>query len=331
MIPFEGVIDAAIGHGQAIVDRLQHAIRGRAADYHYGWSTARDLLQIAGSGATLWALYKHKRIALPLSVATTAVTAGLTAISAWRDPVPEHEQDLPTEEKVRNKVVNALVDASPNIAGTLSIALNPVARAAIDQPMDLVQRNPNLPFTTGEHIRNAVSLYGAYTMVGHWLEMLFCQLIRLGIVGGDYDRSNTMLWDWWLHPFPAEGIAGLMIAGALSPLREVLLKKFGGRIAPALVLSFLANQVVCTSIDYLTGMVANRNYELWDYRDMPFNFQGQICLQNSLVYTTAATLVAWIAYPARDSWLRRVPADAANLAFSAFAPVYAFLCFIYFV
>ena len=185
--------------------------------------------------------------------------------------------------------------------------------------------------SASRYTRNVGSMYAVYTIVGHWLEMLFCQLIRLGIVDGDYDRSNTMLWDWWLHPFPAEGIAGVLIAGALSPLREVLLKHFNGKIAPALVLNFLANQVVCTSIDYLTGMVANRNYELWDYRNMPFNFQGQICLQNSLVYTTAATFIAWVAYPARDRWLRRLPADVVNTACAALAPSYAFLCLTYFV
>jgi uncharacterized membrane protein len=140
-----------------------------------------------------------------------------------------------------------------------------------------------------------------------------------------------MLWDWWLHPFPAEGIAGLLIAGGLSPLRERLLKAFGGHVVPALAVSFLVNQVACTSIDYLTGMVANRNYELWDYRDMPFNFQGQICLQNSIVYTTAATLVAWVIYPARDRWLRHLPKDVADLGFSAMAPAYALLTLVYFV
>ena len=140
-----------------------------------------------------------------------------------------------------------------------------------------------------------------------------------------------MLWDWWLHPFPAEGIAGVLIALLLSPLREHLLKLTGGRTVPALAASFLVNQVACTSIDYLTGMVANRNYELWDYREMPFNFQGQVCLQNSLVYTAAATLVAWVAYPARQKWLRVMPDDATNLMAAAFLPVYAFLCQLYFI
>jgi hypothetical protein len=284
-------------------------------------------------------MYKRKRLTIPVSIATAAVTAGLTAASAAFDPAPTNvvagdsgeEVQLEAPTLVRDKVVNAIADCLPSIAGALTVAFSSSAQTTLTKPMDLLPRDPSIPWTLAEHVRNATSLYAEYSIVGHWLEMLFCQLIKLGVVGGDYDRSNTMLWDWWLHPFPAEGIAGVLIAGGLSPLREVLLKRFGGRVLPALALSFLANQVVCTSIDYLTGMVANRNYELWDYREMPFNFQGQICLQNSLVYTTAATIVAWWAYPARDAWLRRLPPDVVNTVYSALASAYAFLCFTYFV
>lgn len=326
MFKFTNVLDSALSHGEAIVDRLGTAARTRAEDYLYGWRTARDLVQLAGSGATLWLLHRKARAAIPVSAATAAVVAGLSVLSTRYDRIPKHQK----EPDLRDKIVNTVADILPNALGA-AVLLTKSARAELTGTLDLAPRNSALPFTVGEKTRNLASLYAAYTMVGHWAEMLFCQLIKLGVVGGDYDRSNTMLWDWWLHPFPAEGIAGIMVAGALNPLREKLLARFGGRIAPALVLSFLANQVVCTAIDYGTGMVANRNYELWDYRNMPLNFQGQVCLQNSLVYTLAATLVTWIAYPARGAWLRRVPADAANLAFSAFAPAYAFVNLLYFI
>ncbi|MDO4807940.1 MAG: putative ABC transporter permease, partial [Coriobacteriales bacterium] len=324
MFKFTNVLDSALSHGEAIVERLSTAARTRSEDYLYGWRTARDLIQLAGSGATLWLLHKKARAAIPVSVATAAIVAGLSVLSARFDRLPEHAK----QPDLRDKIVNTTADILPNALGA-AVLFTKSAREELSNTLDLTPRNPALPFTPGERARNLVALYATYSMVGHWAEMLFCQLIRLGVVGGDYDRSNTMLWDWWLHPFPAEGIAGIMIAGALTPLRDALLKRFGGRVAPALALSFLANQVVCTAIDYLTGMVANRNYELWDYRNMPFNFQGQVCLQNSLVYTTAATLVAWLAYPTRDAWLRRLPADAANLGFSALAPAYAFVSLLY--
>ncbi len=348
---------------EAIITRLTEAMRTRAVDYRYGWHTVRDLVQLTGTGISIWMLYQRKRAAIPVSIATAATTAGLSVLSAWREPwmwtAPEpgfasqlaeivdaaagnksaREQAEPAEPAVRDqfvtsplrdKVVRVFTDCLPNVAAATALAFSSRLHAHLNQPMDLAPRNPALPFTLGEEARNLVSLYAVYTIVGHWAEMLFCQLIRLGVVGGEYDRGNTMLWDWWLHPFPAEGIAGVLIALGLSPLHEWLLVRMGGRIVPALIASFAANQLVCTSIDYLTGMVANRNFELWDYREMPFNFQGQVCLQNSLVYTAAATLLAWLAYPARQNWLRTVPADLANSLFSGLVPSYAFLCLMYF-
>ncbi len=328
----DNVLGAAFSHAEAIVHELRNATHVHASNYHYSVDTARSLAQLAGSGATLWLIHKKARVAKTVSLATAVVVAGLSVASRFsnNDDADQTESQTSEELKLRERIVNVALDWMPNIMAT-GLLYTSDARGRLTQPLDLAPRNPLVPFTFAEHARNAISLYAAYTMVGHWAEMLFCQLIKLGIVDGDYDRSNTMLWDWWLHPFPAEGIAGILIAGGLSPLRNKLLQLTGGRVLPALAASFLINQLVCTSIDYLTGMVANRNYELWDYRDMPFNFQGQICLQNSLVYTTAATLVAWLAYPARDSWLRTVPADIANTVFAGFMPTYAFVSALYFL
>ena len=306
-------IDTALAHGEAIANELRLAAHVRAKDYTYGLDTLRSIAQLAGSGATLWLAYQRKRAALPVSVATAAIVAGLSIAQ------PQKQQNP----------IDLVLDSLPNLFGILAVGSS-AARAEFTSPLDLVPRNPAIPFTPVERARNVASLFATYTLVGHWAEMLFCELIRLGVVGGDYDRSNAMLWDWWLHPFPAEGLAGLFIALAGDPLRVKLLDVFSGRVLPALALSFVATQAVCTSIDYLTGMVANRNYELWDYREMPYNFQGQICLQNSLVYSTAATALTWLLYPARERWLQRLPPDVANVFFAAYAPVYAFLCLIYF-
>ena len=88
MRPFAGVTDAALLHAEAIRDRLWDAARIRARDYAYGWRTARDLLQVAGSGATLWLLWRRKRLAVPASIATAAVTVGPAAFEALFD-LPE--------------------------------------------------------------------------------------------------------------------------------------------------------------------------------------------------------------------------------------------------
>ena len=95
--------------------------------------------------------------------------------------------------------------------------------------------------------------------------------------------------------------------------------------------TFFLNQIVCTSIDYLTGMVANQNFELWDYRDMPLNFQGQICLQNSLVYTVIATLGVWQLFPCMERGLARVSDTVLDGVFVGLGSFFVFLELLYHV
>jgi len=170
-----------------------------------------------------------------------------------------------------------------------------------------------------------------FSIVGHWAEILFCQLILAGVFQGGYDPSNAMLWDQWLFPFTAEGAALVAIVLILQPAAQWLLKKTGNRVWLALPLSFLLNALVCTAIDFTTGMVANQNYELWDYRDMPFNFMGQVCLQNSMVYSIAATLIVWVVYPAMDALLHRAPRGVVNAVAVGLLGMYLFLAMLHFV
>lgn len=39
-----------------------------------------------------------------------------------------------------------------------------------------------------------------------------------------------------------------------------------------------------TGVEYLCGCVWNRDFSVWDYRRMPLNWQGQICLPYSLIW-----------------------------------------------
>ena len=81
----------------------------------------------------------------------------------------------------------------------------------------------------------------------------------------------------------------------------------------------------------ITGITCNQNYELWDYRDMPFNFMGQVCLQNSVVYSIAATIVVWLVYPLMDRFLRSIPKCLADAIFFGLVGLYAFEAALHFV
>ena len=39
-----------------------------------------------------------------------------------------------------------------------------------------------------------------------------------------------------------------------------------------------------TMVELTTGLLFNRNYRVWDYRQLPLNFRGQICLPFFLLW-----------------------------------------------
>ena len=51
-----------------------------------------------------------------------------------------------------------------------------------------------------------------------------------------------------------------------------------------LPLRALAGAGIITGVELLTGLVFNRDHSVWDYRNQPFQFKGQICLPYSLLW-----------------------------------------------
>ena len=79
------------------------------------------------------------------------------------------------------------------------------------------------------------------------------------------------------------------------------------------------------------GLVVNANLQLWDYRSNFGNIMGQVCLQNTIAFGVAASLIAWFVYPLLERWLARVPEDIMNIAFVAIAVVGGILWSLYLV
>ena len=46
----------------------------------------------------------------------------------------------------------------------------------------------------------------------------------------------------------------------------------------------LLGAALVTALELLTGLLVNRSYRIWDYRDLPFQFLGQISLVFSLLW-----------------------------------------------
>lgn len=60
-----------------------------------------------------------------------------------------------------------------------------------------------------------------------------------------------------------------------------------GRLArrtDRLTVRALGSAGIITGVELVAGLLANRGYGVWDYRDMPLNFKGQICLPYTLMW-----------------------------------------------
>jgi uncharacterized membrane protein len=55
-------------------------------------------------------------------------------------------------------------------------------------------------------------------------------------------------------------------------------------------------------VELAAGMLVNRGYDVWDYRHMPLNFMGQICMPFSLLWI-GISLVAIFLYDRMDRLL----------------------------
>ncbi|MBQ9041378.1 MAG: hypothetical protein IJ111_01020 [Eggerthellaceae bacterium] len=304
--------------------------------FEYDISMVRVLLLMMGGTVTLWLVSRRMRAARAVGAATALVCAGLSALDhaafgAYGTLSGYVGQPVVT--------VLMVLEYAGAVAVAAYLAFAPGARRALFLRLDMS------PAATGGHSwdvplrervrtrvfwRDLAIYFIAFSLLGHWAEMLFCQLIVAGVFMGDYDPSNAMLWSQWLYPFTAEGAAAVAIVVVLHPAARWLLRKTGGRVWLAVILSFLLNALVCTSIDFTTGMIANQDYQLWDYRALPFNFMGQVVLQNSMVYSIAATLIVWVFYPLLDTALRRMPRGAANALALGLLGVYLFLAALYF-
>ena len=160
--------------------------------------------------------------------------------------------------------------------------------------------------------RNLIIYFVVFSVLGHWMEAAFCQLIRLGIVQGEFHEENTMLWRDWFYPYPMHGTAVVLIALVLYPIFVKMKKVFKNKLTPYVV-SFIVNMLTCTLIEFCGGLMFNANLQNWNYSNMPFNFMGQICLQNAIGFGVASSVLSWWVYPMMERAIARVRPAIMNI------------------
>ncbi len=114
------------------------------------------------------------------------------------------------------------------------------------------------------------------------------ELFALG--GGAY-VCLELLWRGRSHisMFAAGGLSFLL----LGKLREMRLPYSAKPVAGA---------VMITAVELGTGLLVNRDYHVWDYRALPGNFKGQICLPFSLLWIPVSMLGMELYGLAEKTW-----------------------------
>ena len=101
----------------------------------------------------------------------------------------------------------------------------------------------------------------------YWKQVLyFC-------VGGSSYVGLEFLWRGRSHytMFLAGGLCFLLLGKLSRSLRNPLLRGIAGA-------------GIITAVELFTGLLANRDFAVWDYREQPLNLWGQICLPFSCLW-----------------------------------------------
>lgn len=191
---------------------------------------------------------------------------------------------------------------------------------------------------TWDFWRSMIIYYCLFSIVGHWMEAGYCTLIRFGIMPGTYDPASG-IWSDYLTPFPVYG-AGMVACGLLLyPVKTWLQEKFAsqnGQLLKTYLCSFLFNMAVVAALELVLGLTSNMPDEngvrpLWDYSDMPFNFMGQICLFNTMMFAACASLMSWVVWPVLQTIYIKLPNDIKKMLFIGIIVFYALIFTLYVV
>jgi len=262
-----------------------------------------DWLNLVFEAVTLWMIWFRLKITRPFVLAFTVFNVVVGTIVH----LAMHTMDIGLQ----------LASIIPDVVIFLYFLRSQKAREVLTEDlvletMELQDESGMAPRWSWPFVRNLIMYFCVFSFMGHWMEMSFCLAIKAGLVAGEYDPSNTMLWRDWFYPFPMHGMAVVLIGVLLYPLWRTLVRRTNMIVGS--LLSFVVNGIVCGMIEFTFGLLWNTDLQLWDYTNMPFNFMGQVCLQNVIGFAFAASIIAWMVYPWLERTLAKLPAAAVNIA-----------------
>lgn len=114
-------------------------------------------------------------------------------------------------------------------------------------------------------------------------------------MGGIIYAAMEIGWRGWSHGsmFLLGGVCFLLL-GNLGRLPHPL----------PLFPRALVGALVVTMLELGCGLMINQSYQVWDYRNVPLNFHGQICLPFTALWIVLS-VVAFFLYERLDDWIQK--------------------------
>ena len=80
-------------------------------------------------------------------------------------------------------------------------------------------------------------------------------------------------------------------------------------ISYSILLTFFSSMILCTAVELTVGVGMEKHFHntWWDYSHEKFNYKGDICLKNSIIWGLGCLIVIRIAHPVIEELVMRMP------------------------
>ena len=131
-------------------------------------------------------------------------------------------------------------------------------------------------------------IFVCYSFIGFLLEITYARATK-----GCLDRKCLLVLP--LCPVYGLGACAILLLPPWTVQRPWML--------------FLLSAIVATAVEYGTAVFYEQVFgvSFWDYRDLPGNLQGRVCLPFSLAWGALALPMVYWLHPHLTPWLRLIP------------------------
>ena len=281
----------------------------------YGFSWYLQLINMVCDGISFWLIWKRKRLAIPFILINSFVNIAAGTIYNLS------QGSFGFLSQIFDSIFDIILILYFLLSKRPKQVLTEPFRIHSNQAPTLMRDQHYFHPTTWPFWRNLIIYFCVFSIVGHWAEAFYCTLQRFGLLPGGWDPTSQ-IWSDWLYPFPVYGIGAVFCVLLFYPIRVFLQKRIK-KILPCLIVCFVVSCIICSLIELVMGLTMNTppgpdgKLPLWDYSDRPFNFMGQVCLQNSIAFGLVATAFTWMLYPALEGLIAKASHDVMQVVFVA--------------